>query len=84
MSSSETGSGNEQGQAQDSGEARLTELEIKLGFTEDLLEELNRTVFRQQQQIDELQRHIRALREQIQASMPAEQRSMTDDLPPHY
>ena len=65
-------------------EARLTELEIKLGFTEDLLEELNRTVFRQQQQIEELQRHIRTLREQIQASMPAEQRSLMDDLPPHY
>jgi SlyX protein len=65
-------------------DARLTELEIKLGFSEDLLEELNHTVFRQQQQIEELQRHIRMLREQIQASMPDEQRSLTDDLPPHY
>ena len=80
MSATESASG--QGAAD--MEARLTELEIKLGFTEDLLEELNRTVFRQQQQIEELQRHIRTLREQIQASMPAEQRSLMDDLPPHY
>lgn len=73
-----------QAQANSDAEARLTELEIKLGFSEDLLEELNRTVFRQQQQIEELQRHIKTLREQIQASMPAEQRSLVDDLPPHY
>ena len=31
---------------------RLTELEIKLGLTEHLVEELNRTVFRQQEQLD--------------------------------
>jgi SlyX protein len=84
MSSSETGSGNQQGHAQDAGEARLTELEIKLSYTEDLLEELNRTAFRQQQQIDELQRHIKALREQMQASMPSEQRNLSDEVPPHY
>ena len=88
MSPPETERGNEPDHTQEataaSTDARLTELEIKLGFSEDLLEELNRTVFRQQQQIKELQRHIRTLREQIQASMPAEQRSLTDDLPPHY
>ena len=42
-------------------EARITELEIKLGLSEDHLEELNRTVFRQQQQIDLLQAQIREL-----------------------
>ena len=35
-------------------EARLTELEVKLGFAEDLLDALNRTVYRQQQQIDKV------------------------------
>ena len=65
-------------------EARITELEIKLGLTEDHLEELNRTVFRQQQQIDLLVAQIKALREQIQTDAPGEQRSLRDELPPHY
>jgi SlyX protein len=64
-------------------EARLTEIEVKLGFTEDLLEELNRTVYRQQQQIDRLQQELRALRLQVSA-LPAEQRAASDEIPPHY
>ncbi len=63
---------------------RLTEIEIKLGFTEDLLEELNRTVFRQQQQMAQLQQEIRALRQQLEVSMPAERRNLADEVPPHY
>lgn len=63
---------------------RLTELEIKTGFAEDLLEVLNRTVFRQQQQIEQLQREVRALRQQLQESMPAESLSLRDEIPPHY
>ncbi|QDX80262.1 SlyX protein [Denitratisoma sp. DHT3] len=65
-------------------EHRLTELEIKAGFAEDLLEALNQTVFRQQQQIEQLQREVRALRQQLQESMPAESRSLRDEIPPHY
>ena len=65
-------------------ESRITELEIKLSLGEDHLEGLNRTVFRQQQQIDLLINQIRALREQVQAAAPAEQRSLRDELPPHY
>ena len=36
-------------------EAKLNELEAKMSLAEDLLDALNRTVFRQQQQIDRLQ-----------------------------
>jgi SlyX protein len=64
-------------------ESRLTEIEVKLGFTEDLLEELNRTVYRQQQQIDRLQQELRALRLQVNA-MPSEQQGPRDEIPPHY
>ena len=67
-----------------STDTRLTDLEVKLSFTEDLLEELNRTVFRQQQQIEALQQDIRALRDQLQASLPAESRNPADEVPPHY
>jgi SlyX protein len=33
-------------------EERITNLEIKLSFSEDLIEELNQTVYKQQQQIE--------------------------------
>ena len=65
-------------------EDRLTELEIKIGFSEDLLEQLNRTVYRQQRQIDQLQQELRVLRQQMQASLPAESNEAKDELPPHY
>lgn len=64
-------------------ERRLTELEIKATYTEDLLEELNRTVVRQQQQIDLLVRELLTLRDQAEAAQPAF-RSLRDELPPHY
>ncbi len=68
-------------------EARLAELEIKLGLADDHLDELNRTIFRQQQQIDLLQRQMRELSLQINASSSTEAtetRDLRDDIPPHY
>lgn len=65
-------------------ESRITELEIKLNLSEDHLEELNRTVFRQQQQIDLLQGQIRELYRLLHAAEPGEQRDLRDEIPPHY
>lgn len=64
---------------------RLDELEIKASYAEDLLEQLNLTVYRQQQQIHALQRQLREL-EQRQSSDGAAgtPRSLRDELPPHY
>lgn len=65
-------------------ESRLSEIEIKLSFNEDLLEELNRTVARQQQQIAELEQQVRDLRLQLQRSLPAESGGSGHEIPPHY
>ena len=65
-------------------ESRITDLEVKLSFAEDLLEELNRTIFRQQQQIDQLQQEVRVLRQQMQSSLPAAGWTQRDEIPPHY
>ncbi len=64
---------------------RLTELEIKAAFAEDLVDELNRTIVRQQQQIDMLVRELLQLRDQAESAQaqPAF-RSLRDELPPHY
>ena len=65
-------------------ENRITDLEIKISYTEDMVEELNRTIYRQQQQIDFLINEIRNLRDQVQRAAPQEQRSLRDEIPPHY
>lgn len=65
-------------------EDRLTEIEIKLGFAEDLLEALNRTVFRQQQQMEQLQREVGFLRNQLESLAPADRPAVAQEPPPHY
>lgn len=64
--------------------ARLTELEIKLSFTEDLVDELNRAMARQQEQILLLQDELRAVFHQIRQMAPAEKADPREDIPPHY
>lgn len=66
-------------------EERFVDIEIKLTRQEDLLDELNRTVFRQQQQIEQLEalcatlgRHLKELAQTKGDPMPANEK------PPHY
>lgn len=65
-------------------DARLTELEIKLSFQEDALEQLNQVVVRQQQQIDLLIRELTDLKAQGPSAELPSFRSLRDELPPHY
>lgn len=65
-------------------EARLIEIEIKLSYAEDTLEVLNRTVFRQQEQIDQLQQLVIRLSNQLQDMAPPERRDLGEERPPHY
>ena len=65
-------------------ESRVTELEAKIGFAEDLLDAVNRTVYQQQQQIDELAREVRALRQQLRDAIPYASANPADNVPPHY
>ncbi len=67
----------------DTTDQRLTDLEIKASFTEDLLEQLDLVVIRQQQQIDLLVREVSRLQQRNTNSVDGP-RSPTDDLPPHY
>jgi SlyX protein len=65
---------------------RLMALEVKASFSEDLVDELNRTVARQQQQIEALARELMRLRGQVEA-MGEQERTGADassEVPPHY
>lgn len=63
---------------------RLTQLEIKLSFAEDLLDTLNRQVAQQQDLIERLWQEVRTLRQQPTEGGAAPFRSLRDELPPHY
>jgi SlyX protein len=68
----------------DAIQQRLTDLEVKATYTEDLLEQLDQIVIRQQAQIDLLLREVAQLRDQAPQDAQATPRNLRDDLPPHF
>lgn len=68
----------------DATQTRLTELEIKVSYTEHQLEQLDTVVIRQQQQIDALIAELRRLRQANQTETQPGSTSLRDELPPHY
>ena len=65
-------------------ENRIMDLEVKASYTDDLLEQLNMVIYRQQQQIDVLINEVRQLRQQVPEGGGAAVRNLRDELPPHY
>jgi len=65
-------------------EARTMDLEVKASYTDDLLEQLNMTIYRQQQQIDALINEVRQLRQQAPDGGHSGTGNLRDELPPHY
>lgn len=63
---------------------RLTDLEIKVSFSEDLLDQLNQVIVSQQRQIDLLKREIARLGQQSASADGGAVRNLRDELPPHY
>ena len=65
-------------------EQRLTDLEVKASFSEDMLDELNRVIVRQQDEIAALVREVQALRLKIPDGDSSNLNTASHDLPPHY
>lgn len=66
-------------------EQRVIELETKLSFQEDLLEELNSHVITQQKEIDKLTTLCQMLKDQykeVVSNLP--DASTGNEIPPHY
>ena len=59
-------------------DGRLTALEIKASFTEDLLDRLNEVIVRQQDEIDRLRRDVSALQQQARSGDSGAPRSLRD------
>ena len=63
---------------------RVTELEIKASYTEDLMDQLDKVIVRQQEQIDLLIKTITELRLSSTDGGLGVARNLRDDLPPHF
>ena len=63
---------------------RIMELEIKASYTEDLLDQMNLALYRQQQQIDRLVQELAQLRQQMPEPGGGAPRNLRDEIPPHY
>ncbi|MEE9357531.1 SlyX family protein [Candidatus Vondammii sp. HM_W22] len=65
-------------------EKELIDLQTRVAFQEDAIQQLNLTMVHQQNIIDVLQRGFLELRQQIQALTPPDAPETTDEAPPHY
>jgi SlyX protein len=64
-------------------EERFVNLEIKLSQQEDLLDELNKTIYRQERRIDELEAMVGKLADHLRSLRDAGQAPL-NERPPHY
>lgn len=62
---------------------RVADLEIRLNVSEDLVDTLNETIYRQQCQIEKLAHLVSTLSERVESD-PREFKSLRDEIPPHY
>ena len=66
-------------------EERLVNIETKLAFQEDLIEELNKTLYQQQQHIERLEAICEALARQVRnLNESGNERAPANERPPHY
>lgn len=67
-------------------ENRFIDLESKLAFQEDTLQELNKIVYQQQMQLDKMQQSINQLNHRLKAESDASPANSdpADEVPPHY
>jgi len=72
------------GMPTDDTDKRLTDLEVKASFTEDLVDHLNDLVARQQEQIELLIREVGKLKDRAPDTGGGATRDPREDVPPHY
>ena len=66
-------------------EERIIDIEMKIAHQEDLVDELNQTVYRQQKKIEELEMLLGALAKRFRERADTSQdRAAANEKPPHY
>ena len=63
---------------------RFEELEIKVAYQEDTIQQLNEVVIRQQNEIDRLKASYREFNTRLEGLTETLQAKPEDEVPPHY
>ena len=65
---------------------KLVELEEKISYLQNMLDDLNMVIFRQGEKIEKLNKQIKQTNEKLlnQSEFQPEQSEVIDDKPPHY
>ena len=65
---------------------KLVELEEKISYLQNMLDELNMVVFRQGEKIEKLNNQVKETNEKLinQSQSKSDQSEVSDDKPPHY
>lgn len=63
---------------------RVTELESRLAFSEDQIDQLDQTIYQQQVQIDQLTRLVEKMRQAFQQADMGQGHEIINTPPPHY
>lgn len=65
-------------------EKKIVELEEKIAFIQNMLDDLNMVVFRQGETIEKLNNQIKETNEKLINQSESNQPQIIDDNPPHY
>jgi SlyX protein len=65
-------------------EPRLESLESKMMSVEDQLDEVNRAMWRQQQEIDQLRTQLREMSRQLRGVQEHDPEPSASEVPPHW
>lgn len=64
---------------------RLTEIEVKITYQEDIVQELNMLVYEQQKRIEKLENICESLMDYLRSlAQPAAGENLLNERPPHY
>jgi len=65
-------------------EQKIEDLQTRLSFQEDTIEQMTRTLVEQQHEMHEIRQMMKHLQKQIVAITPSEIDANNDETPPHY
>lgn len=65
-------------------EEKIVNIETRLAFQDDTIQELSDVIYRQQQKIDQLEKTLQALLNKVQDLMEGGNEKIVDERPPHY
>jgi len=65
-------------------EQKITDLQTRLSFQEDTIEQMTRTLVKQHNEMHEIREMLKHLQKQIATMAPSDIEANIDETPPHY